>query len=471
MSDDLRSAALEYGNQGIAIMPCVERGKKPALDRTGKEHAVATSDADQILQWWTKNPQSNIGIVCTANALAIIDIDGEVGVEWIRDNQLPMPVTWTSITGKGFHYYYRWPKGKRIGTCLIAPKLEIRAAGAYVIAPPSIHPDGDRYRWSINQCDWDALPELPPEWVALGNPGGSDFDSSDEEDKSEPPGLPSNVTYQQESPATTEIALSNAVALKRLTGLARHLAETPKGSRHQALYTIARTLGGLVASRHLTPTQIGAALHAAADRNGLLAEDGDRNVTQTITDGIVKGIGDGPDLGHHETVEHNPYILTPPPEGGPALTRKPDGGIHALDLDKVITAEFDDAQWLIEPIIPAHRAVALYAAGKTGKSLLILDLVAAAASGRNILGGAPLEAPIHILYVDQEMTQPDLQERLHSLGYEQPDSDPHQAPALLPAIALATTRHRRRRTVPPSRSTQSQSTTRRHRHSHPHRVR
>ena len=156
-------------------------------------------------------------------------------------------------------------------------------------------------------------------------------------------------------------------------------------------------------------------------KNGLLAEDGDRNVTQTITDGIVKGIGDGPDLGHHETVEHNPYILTPPPEGGPALTRKPDGGIHALDLDKVITAEFDDAQWLIEPIIPAHRAVALYAAGKTGKSLLILDLVAAAASGRNILGGVPLEAPIRILYVDQEMTQPDLQERLHSLGYEQPD--------------------------------------------------
>ena len=470
MSDDLRSAALEYANQGIAIMPCVERGKKPALDRTGKEHAVATSDADQILQWWTKNPQSNIGIVCTANALAVIDIDGEVGVEWIRDNQLPMPVTWTSITGKGFHYYYRWPENTRIKTFQVAPKLEIRAAGAYVIAPPSIHPDGDRYRWSINQCDWDALPELPPEWVALGNPGGSDFDSSDEEDKSEPPGLPSNVTYQQESPATTEIALSNAVALKRLTGLARHLAETPKGSRHQALYTIARTLGGLVASRHLTPTQIGAALHTAADRNGLLAEDGDRNVTQTITDGIIKGIGDGPDPGHHETAEHNPYILTPPPAVNMDTTDDGDG-IHALDLDKVITAEFDDTQWLIEPVVPANRAAALYAAGKTGKSLLILDLVAAAASGRNILGGVPLEAPIRILYVDQEMTQPDLQERLHSLGYEQPDQTLTKAPALLPTIALATTRHPRRRTATPQRSPQRQRATRRHRHPHPHRRR
>ena len=394
MSDDLRSAALEYANQGIAIMPCAERGKKPALDRTGKEHAVATNDTDQILQWWTKNPQSNIGIVCTANALAVIDIDGEVGVEWIRDNQLPMPATWTATTARGFHYYYRWPTDLRIRTSQIASKLEIRAAGAYVIAPPSIHPDGDSYQWNPNRCDWDALPELPPKWVTL-----------------------QPQTQQLQVPT-----VGNTVALKRLTGLARHLAETPKGSRHQALYTIARTLGGLVASRHLTPTQIGAALHAAADVNGLLAEDGEHNVTQTITDGIIKGISDGPDPGHHETAEHNPYILTPPPEGGPALTREPDGGIHALDLDKVITAEFDDAQWLIEPIIPAHRAVALYAAGKTGKSLLILDLVAAAASGRNILGGAPLETPIHILYVDQEMTQPDLQERLHSLGYDQPDS-------------------------------------------------
>ena len=106
-------------------------------------------------------------------------------------------------------------------------------------------------------------------------------------------------------------------------------------------------------------------------KNGLLAEDGDRNVTQTITDGIIKGIGDGPDREHHEPAEHNPYTLTPPKtvEG----KNEDDDGIHQLDLNKVITAEFNDDQWLIEPIVPAHRSVALYAAGKTGKSLLVLD--------------------------------------------------------------------------------------------------
>ena len=96
-------------------------------------------------------------------------------------------------------------------------------------------------------------------------------------------------------------------------------------------------------------------------KNGLLAEDGDRNITQTITDGIIKGIGDGPDHNHHEPAQHNPYTPTAP-------DTPTDDGIHELDMSNVITTEFDEAQWLIEPIIPAHRAVALYAAGKTGKA-------------------------------------------------------------------------------------------------------
>ena len=394
MSDDLRSAALEYGNQGIAIMPCAERGKKPALDRTGKEHAIATNDTDQILQWWTKNPQSNIGIPCSSNRLAVIDIDGEAGTKWIRSNEMPMPVTWTATTGNGFHYYYRWPEGMRIKTFQVAPKLEIRAAGAYVIAPPSIHPDGDTYRWSPERCDWDALPDLPPEWIGL-----------------QPPTTPDPPTTTMEAAFT-----GNTVALKRLTGLAGHLAGTQEGSRHSALYTISRTLGQLVASRHLTHKQIEAALFPAAERNGLLAEDGSRAIIQTITDGIDKGISDGPDPGHRETGERSTYALTPPSEGNPALT---EPGKQKVDLIKLMTTEFDDDDWLIEPIIPAKRSVALYAAGKTGKSLLVLDFVAAAASGRPILGGAPLDTPINVLYVDQEMTQPDLQERLHSLGYDQ----------------------------------------------------
>ena len=401
MSSKLASAAGEYGDQGIAVMPCVENGKKPALSRTGKEHSIAVHDNDQIQQWWTKDPRYNIGIACTPNRLAVIDIDGEAGVTWIHENALPMPQTWTAITGRGHHYYYRWPPGLQIRTCQIAPKLEIRAAGAYVIAPPSIHPNGDIYQWATKHGTWEDLPELPPEWISL-----------------QPPLVDSTVEnrFLDNVKTLKSLTITNTVALKRLDGLSEHLATTEKGSRHQALYTIARTLGQLVASQHLTRGQISVALHAAAERNALLAEDGTHNITQTINDGISKGVEDGPDTGHHETAERNLYILPPPGEGDPALT---EPGKQKVDLIKLMTTEFDDDDWLIEPIIPAKRSVALYAAGKTGKSLLVLDFVAAAASGRPILGGAPLETPINVLYVDQEMTQPDLQERLYSLGYDQ----------------------------------------------------
>ena len=402
----LLSAALEYTAQGIAIMPCAPGGKKPALPTTGKEHSVASSEADQIRQWWATYPNANIGIACTPNRIAVIDIDGEAGAKWITDNHLPMPATWTVTTGRGYHYYYRWPAGMEIRTCQIAPKLEIRAAGAYVIAPPSIHPDGDTYQCAPRPCEWEELPVLPVEWVSLQPQPQAQPETVD------------NVTYLQAPPSSTTIPLDNIVALKRLAGLAEHLANTPSGNRHSALYTISRTLGQLVASRHLTEYLIHNALFDATATNGLLAEDGDHNVTQTITNGIAKGIDDGPDPGHHEPAQHNAYTLTPPGAGISAT--EPDDGIHEVNMTTIITAEFDDAQWLIEPIIPAHRAVALYAAGKTGKSLLVLDFVAAAASGRPILGDAPIE-PIHILYVDQEMTQPDLQERLHDLGYTQPD--------------------------------------------------
>ena len=302
----------------------------------------------------------------------------------------------------------------RIGTYQIAPKLEIRAAGAYVIAPPSVHPSGHIYQWAPERGDWDALPKLPAEWVALQPPLEA---------------TPNDITYL---PIT-----GNTVALKRLDGLARHLAATPKGGRHQALYSIARTLGQLVAPSHLTHYEIHNTLFDAAAANGILAEDGDRNVTQTITDGINKGIADGPDpghhetgnvpnlghhetfagpnLGHHETGEHNPYTLTLPSED--------DDDVPEINWPKFKFEDFDDTRWLIEPIIPAGSSVALYATSKTGKSLFAFDLVAAAASGRPILGGPPLEAPIHILYVDQENTRREAWDRAYSLGYFGPDHE------------------------------------------------
>ena len=103
-------------------------------------------------------------------------------------------------------------------------------------------------------------------------------------------------------------------------------------------------------------------------------------------------------------------IPTHPPED------QVTNGIQYLDLDEVATGLFADEQWLIEPLIPHGRQTSVYAQGKTGKSLLLLECALAAATGRPILYRPP-SPPIHVLYVDFEMTPADLQERLDDMGY------------------------------------------------------
>lgn len=90
-------------------------------------------------------------------------------------------------------------------------------------------------------------------------------------------------------------------------------------------------------------------------------------------------------------------------------------------------------EWLAWPLIPKGRQVALYAPPKTGKSIVTLAAVAALATGRSVFGQPP-QPPIHVLYLDYEMTEDDLYERLEALGYGPADDLSHLHYALLPAL-------------------------------------
>ena len=102
----------------------------------------------------------------------------------------------------------------------------------------------------------------------------------------------------------------------------------------------------------------------------------------------------------------------------------PDGtgwGCTPINWAEFWTIEATDPEWVIEPLFPAGRQTAIYSPAKTGKSLLVLDMVAAAVTGRSVLG-QPAKPPIRVVYLDLEMTEADLRERLVDLGYG-PDDD------------------------------------------------
>jgi hypothetical protein len=92
-----------------------------------------------------------------------------------------------------------------------------------------------------------------------------------------------------------------------------------------------------------------------------------------------------------------------------------------IDWPAFWAEESPDEEWVVEQIVPAGRQVAIFSPAKAGKSLLAVDLAAATATGRSVLG-RPAGPPRSVIYLDLEMTPTDLRERLSDLGYG-PDDD------------------------------------------------
>lgn len=105
-----------------------------------------------------------------------------------------------------------------------------------------------------------------------------------------------------------------------------------------------------------------------------------------------------------------------------------------LDWGEFWSDDQTDDDWLIEPLIARGRGHALYAGAKTGKSYFVLAACAALATGRPFLA-KPAGEPAGVLYIDYEMTAPDLRDRLTEYGYGPDDDLSRLHYALLPTIA------------------------------------
>jgi hypothetical protein len=159
----LHDAALQLAQKGFAVFPCQPRGKEPACD-TGL-HA-ATTDPERINRWWRAVPALNIGIATGAvSGIFVLDIDGNDGEASLRQLEQAhgiLPPTIEAITGKGRHCYFRIRAAIRNSVGQIAAGLDIRGDGGYVIAPPSVHPSGRAYTWSVDAADDFAE---APDWL------------------------------------------------------------------------------------------------------------------------------------------------------------------------------------------------------------------------------------------------------------------------------------------------------------------
>ncbi|HKQ48609.1 MAG TPA: bifunctional DNA primase/polymerase [Phycisphaerae bacterium] len=168
--DETLPHALALAERGWRVFP-VGRDKKPLVKAWP---TAATTDTEQVREWWAKAyRQGGIGIACgAASDLVVIDTDprhgGDAGLVVLEERYGTLPPTvMVKTPGGGLHRYFKYPKDAAIRNkagLAGASGVDIRGDGGYVVAPPSLHPNGGRYEWCSEEPN---LADLPPAWVNL----------------------------------------------------------------------------------------------------------------------------------------------------------------------------------------------------------------------------------------------------------------------------------------------------------------
>jgi len=222
------------------------------------------------------------------------------------------------------------------------------------------------------------------------------------------------------------VPTSDEVDQYAMAALAREsdaVAQAPEGQRNHTLNRAAFNIAQLCAGGYLGRDMAWDALRGAAFASGLTAGE----TEATLASGFKAG-------------ETHPRVI-PDRTGAPIptatiydFTSEPVAGDDGADAGPDIEAMWpkvdwhalwaDDTEdeWILEPLIPARRLIALYSAPKMGKSLLMLEVAVCISLGNRWCLGEKLGRPRTVLYIDFENDpRGDVRARLQAMGYKPDD--------------------------------------------------
>lgn len=262
----LLDCALEYAQRGLHVFPC-GIDKRP-LTKGGLYDA--TTEPEKIRRLWRRWPNASIAAPTgSINGTWVLDVDrpkkpgdadGLKSLEELEAKYGELPHTTRQRTGGGGdQFFFEWT-GQEIRNSAgkVAPGIDVRGEGGYVILPPSAHPSGEQYEWCVRYSLAEA-----PEWLvdlAMGRP--------------KPEALP-----RKEGLVTTPYGQA------ALLDETRKLRAAPEGQRNETLNKCGFALGQLIAGGELDESEATTMLNSTAQSIGLET----REVQATIRSGIESG--------------------------------------------------------------------------------------------------------------------------------------------------------------------------------------
>lgn len=193
-TERLYKAAHWYARNGWKLHPChgivggrctcdkvhaepKDKGKHPQLNEWNTQ---ASSDLNLIENWWEREPNGNIGVVCNTSGFLVIDVDPRSDgldslekFEALLEGELPPTVE--ALTGeyttprgramRGRHLFYKCdPKEQLVGNLKKSglSGIDIKHNG-YVLVAPSRHFSGVCYEWKPGHAPWEIEMAEAPE--------------------------------------------------------------------------------------------------------------------------------------------------------------------------------------------------------------------------------------------------------------------------------------------------------------------
>ena len=179
--ESVLAAALDYLSRGWSVVAVQPKAKRPMVRWTPFQSAPPAPA--EVEQWYRHWPDANVGIVTGAvSGLVVLDVDaGHGGGESLaaleREFSPLEPTVECRTGGGGRHLYFRHPGVEMPNRAGFRPGLDLRGDGGVVVAPPSIHPSGNPYRWVAGRSPGELAPAPLPRWLRMllagdtGHPG------------------------------------------------------------------------------------------------------------------------------------------------------------------------------------------------------------------------------------------------------------------------------------------------------------
>jgi len=417
------AAALRLAAAGLPIFPVKtirnEAGewKKPPLVKSWQQ--AATTNPEQIQQWWDEFPDAVPGIELGRSGLVAIDVDrhggpdGGAAIEKLVAKHGNLPVgPKTETAGQGQHLIFKQPEGVQLGNGegSLPDGINVRGAGGYIVGPGAVRPDGAIYEVAEGFPDLaeafieDTIP-LVPDWLVgiIREDRGKIRDAGPAQDSG--------------SAASRERAFAT-VALAECVG---EIQQAARGTRNNTLNSVAYRLGRMVTRGWIEEQVVIDGLSQACHRNGLVSDDGMETVRRTIESGVTAGRAHP-----HSDLADRPF---PQAESQPTVESPP---LIPVVWDGQV--KHNPTRWLVRDLIPMDSIGLIVGESTAGKSFTAIDLARALGSGTSFFAKRTRKGGTLYVAAEAAATIPGRLEaaRLGPLGrFKDSDSEPDKLPVCL----------------------------------------